>query len=235
MSNGNGAASALKIEYDGFVIDDALALPHASISAMLSRSLRIILGTEAGSRVNAQYKAEAVESALAAKRDSSGDKAAKLTDAEREAAERDVSYDTDSDEYKARKRAAQQKLFNDIVEGNLGTRTSAGPARDPFQVEVDKIVAERVMGILRKRKVVVDGKEQHIWSGKKNPTDETVFNFPDGTLTFAQIKAGWLRNNEAQVHKEAQAELNRKSRAAKAIEEAKPIEGTASALFGIGA
>jgi hypothetical protein len=171
-----------------------------NIEAMTLRGIRHFLGNEVSARVGASFKREAVE---AYKQTNGGE-----IDADsRKAVESNAIPATDSAAYVSMKSKIFSEFLNTLYTGEVGLN-ERGPTVDPLTAEIRAIVKRDVLAVLRNTPSA-DG-ETKLWSGKKDPTDETVIGpFASGaTRTFGELKDKYLEKHEGKVNAEAKKRLD---------------------------
>jgi hypothetical protein len=187
-----------------FTIDghefDLAAVPQVGLLAQ--RAIAHIVRNEASSRVRSQLIAEARE----AKRKSSGDPKAELTDDERKA----IRFDAESPAHKAAYVAAQTALATIIREGKIGESSGTGaPRKTDFERRVEAMCRKAVISTVQAK--------LKLWVGeKKMPKNDQVFKYKVNGApierTFGEMVDSYYKANKATVDKAVQKQIDDEAR-----------------------
>lgn len=199
---------------DGFDFDHSV-IPPANVSALIASALGHKMRNEVASKVIGKLRSEALKDLEEKDYFKADTKDGK--EALKASVAKSVKFDEDSEAHKAIKHGLQAEMAKVILEGTIGESAGRGPSLTPLQVKVVRIVRERVLAVLRTKKIWNDA--------KRVPKEEQEFVFPDGARTFADLQKGFLAKHGEAVAKEAQAELDREARAAAKVAASVESEG----------
>ena len=208
---------------------DSAKFYPGNVEALIERAVKHIINNECDSAALAELVKEYFVANGGDK--AKGDEAKVL----RTAARRKVKELLDAEEpatvaRKAEfKLAAQNEKATALYESELGVSTR-GPKLSPFDAMVASLAKRDLIAVLKNMDAEVTDATgvksvRKLWSGKADPKPETIIY---GERTFEDMLAGFTKKNEADLHKRAQAELDRQAR-----EAAKAAEKAAKASVGI--
>jgi hypothetical protein len=189
-----------------FTIDghefDLATVPQVGLLAQ--RAIAHIVRNEASSRVRSALIAEARD----AKRKSSGDPKAELTDDERKA----VRFDAESPAHKALYAKAQADLADAIRSGKIGESSGPGaPRKSDFERRVEAMCRKAVISSVQAK--------LKLWVGeKKMPKADQHFKWKQNgqpiDRTFGEMVDSYYKTNKATVDKAVQKAIDDENRAA---------------------
>lgn len=166
-----------KITYGRFEIDTA-DLPETSVAALLRRGVAHYFGNEVAAKVtNAKAKFEKENEGAAAS----------------------------DEQVEAWKVELQDKAFDALVDGTVGTSVARGPAADPLEAKMAVVARENVLVILAANKI-------------KAPKKGESIKFGNATMSMEDLVARQIAKNGDSIKAEAERRIaeDARKRAAKA-------------------